>query len=806
MVVAGEESRAEQFARQQQDERRAIEAQKTSQRRLQEQGRESALPYGRVLFNELLEALTESVKTCLEAAVTNPTRARIHGAALPYLDSFDSPEQIAAVALVATLDRLTRRQRMPTFCQGIGSALEREARLVRLRQVNGTAQRRLGRMGLNRIQMSSKQTLKALRVPVEEWNDKAKLQVGNLLLDSIIEATGLVRVQKQRIGRITPYIVVPTDRALEVVAAIPPREAMVSYRAMVCPPNPWVGIHGGGRLGSIEPMIRLPVQDQEDRRGPALDPYRQAPGMAKVTAMVNHLQAVPLTCSGDMPGLLRVAWDNGIDGLFPCRRVPPEVPERLGDDYQPEELQRRNRLAAIAHRDRVKNRATRIRVERTIQHAEAMAGRDCWQGWCIDYRGRAYATNAYSTHQGPDYDRALIAFRPEPVGSDGIDWILKAAAGHDGLGRATWADRLAWGQENRQRMVAAAEDPLGRLELWRSTSDPWQFLQLCRGLKEAIETGQTGVPIRLDQTTSGLGILSALLRHRSTARLCNVWGKTPRDLYSVVAERCIAALRLELETSEDPHRRLMAERWLEVGITRSTVKGPVLAQPYGGSYMGAADAMADVMDAALGGDVQIEEFNWKVGIPAKYMAGILWREMKPLVAPCSLIKPWLRTVVTRVFLSGQPLEWTTPSGFPMRVADRMLKVIKVHTMLYGKQTATSFADAPLDAKLDPGLANKAICANFTHSFDAAFMTLVVDALRGRKIAVLPNHDCFATTPAHATELHNLLLHQFRGMWTTDWLEVFVEEVQGRTGVKLPKLPAYGDLAPGEIGENPHVFS
>jgi hypothetical protein len=25
-------------------------------------------------------------------------------------------------------------------------------------------------------------------------------------------------------------------------------------------------------------------------------------------------------------------------------------------------------------------------------------------------------------------------------------------------------------------------------------------------------------------------------------------------------------------------------------------------------------------------------------------------------------------------------------------------------------------------------------------------------------------------------------------------------------VKLPKLPVYGDLCPGEIGQNPYVFS
>lgn len=749
-------------------------------------------------------AVTDALKLLLEEAVTKPARARVHGAALPYLDGFESPEQIAAVALIAALDQLHRRHRQMTFCQHIGKALEDEYRLLQMKAKAPLTQRRLIRTTPSRRKLASRQVMEDIGIYCASWNDKAKFQVGALMLDVLTQATDLILVVKKRIGRTTPYFVLPSEAALAFIRACPPAVTGTSYRAMVCPPQPWECMLGGGVLGNTEPLIRINVQDMEDRHGKALDMYRDA-DMSMVLRVVNHLQATPLVCSSVMPELLRTGWDNGIDGLFPCRRIPPDVPDRLGDDPSAEDLKERNRLAAIAHRDRERHRFTRIKVERCVQHAEDLTGRTVWQAYQLDHRGRIYAVNRYATHQGPDQEKCLLSFRPEPVGSEGIDWIFKAAAGHYGLTRDSWETRLQWGTDRREQMLAAAKDPLGRLELWRSAKDPWQYLQLCQGLAEALETGATGVPIRLDQTTSGLGILSAMTRQRDIARLCNVWGKTPRDLYSVVADRVNVRLRHDLELGETDREKALAQLWLDFGVTRSTVKGPVLATPYGGSYMSACDTLVDLLETRLG-FVPLQEFNYRVGQPSKYLASHLWRELQDVVGPCMTVKKWLAKTVRQALSQNIPLEWTSPSGLPMRIADRMKTTTTVQTMLYGTKRSMNMADAPLDAKLDPTLANKAVCANFTHQMDAAFLTLVTDQMAVRNAPVLVNHDCFATTPARAGELHNLLLTTFSGLYRTDWLAVFREEMQARTGLSLPKLPEYGELCPGEIGTNPYIFS
>jgi DNA-directed RNA polymerase len=217
------------------------------------------------------------------------------------------------------------------------------------------------------------------------------------------------------------------------------------------------------------------------------------------------------------------------------------------------------------------------------------------------------------------------------------------------------------------------------------------------------------------------------------------------------------------------------------------------------------DTLVDLLDDHHG-FVPMKDFNYRVAVPAKYLAGHLWRELNAVVSPCMVVKAWLNKTVRKALSQNIPLEWTSPSGLPMRVADRMITTTKVETMLYGVKRSLNMADAPLDAKLDATAANRAACANFVHQMDAAYLTLVTDQLAERHIPVVTNHDCFATSPAHASELHNLLLTTFSGLYRTDWLAVMREEMQARTGLSLPKLPVYGELCPGEIGNNPYVFS
>ncbi|MFZ9559186.1 MAG: DNA-directed RNA polymerase [Vulcanococcus sp.] len=795
---------SEQLAREIKAGERARQANASSHRRIKELGKESALPYGQELYSRFLDDLAAALEVTFEQFLLDPGKARANAAAIPFFDPFKGVHHIASVALVATIDQLSRKQRLPTFCQNLGKAIEDETRLMRLQAKSPLELRRLMREGVSRRRLASKEVMQELGCPIPAWNDLTRLQVGRFLLDHVLQHLPLVRMVKHRVGRTTPYFILPTAEAEEFIRNCPQRVYSVAHSAMVCPPNDWPGLYGGGLLGNQECIVRVPIQDNEEKDTTAIEHYRQA-DLSRFIDGINHLQATPLVVDAEMVQLQRTAWENGISGLFPCGRAPLEVPERLADSPTAEELRTRNRLAAMAHRDREQNRVRRVRIERALQMAEELAGRTVWQAYHADHRGRIYTGNKYCTHQGPDTEKALLSFEQQaPATDDGIQWILKAAAGHYGLSRDHWHERLRWGEKAKDAMLAAAEDPLGRLELWRGAKDPWQFLQLCRGLKQALETGASGVPIRFDQTTSGCGLLSTLVRDAKTARLCNVFGTTPRDLYSVIAERVVQRLTVDLELGDEKERAL-AELWLSRGIDRGLVKGPVLATPYGGSYMSLCDSLVDALDRHLG-YVPLSEYAYRVAVPSKYLASHLWAELKEQVAPCLEVKKWLKVVCRKVMKAGYPLEWTTPMGWPMRLADREPTRRQVQTLLFGKKVNITMQDQPIDSPLSATQANKGIGANFTHGFDAALCQAVISRAVGLGMPLLTNHDCFATHMGDATVLHTSLLHSYSGMFRTNWLAVFREEVQLTTGISLPDPPYVGTLQVGLIGTNPYLYS
>ena len=181
--------------------------------------------------------------------------------------------------------------------------------------------------------------------------------------------------------------------------------------------------------------------------------------------------------------------------------------------------------------------------------------------------------------------------------------------------------------------------------------------------------------------------------------MCNVIGKTPRDLYSHIAERVCMRLGHDLQLGDDKQKAL-AEVWLRRGIDRKLVKGPVLAAPYGGSYMSLCDGLVDALDMHLG-YVPLDEYALQVAVPAKYLASHMWAELKAVVGPCLEVKAWLRKVCRKVMTAGYPLEWTTGMNWPMRKADRVPKRRVVQTYLFGKRMNLTLQDQPVDAVTQP---------------------------------------------------------------------------------------------------------
>ena len=764
------------------------------------QGKESATEYGTALFKEYGEAVKIGIDALLTRFANNQAIAGPNYQALPLLLHFKDKglEPIAAVALGTVLDTLTRRQRYGTLAGAIGRRIEDEVRAMAI-DARGPDLLRLlkKRSGGKKKEVVGAKVMNQLRVGQEPWAVADRRAVGALLLDVVIAETALVKIiflsQRQP-------LVEPTEKALLVAKACPPKAVRTKKLPMLAEPRPWPGLYGGGHYSNTQPLVGC--------RTPRDLGYLEQADLSTALEAVNALQQQEMVIDPWMVGIQRQAWDANLPDLFPVRREPLTPPPRPEHGYERTAWKEWQKEAVKAWHDEREGRRNRVRIEQAIRQCEQVAGQPLWFAYDLDFRGRIYSSNRYATHQGPDWEKAAVGFaHGEPCGESGADWLLKAAAGHFGLGKATWQERLSWGRNNIERLVAAAENPLDQLDLWSGAKEPWQFLQMAQAFRSWLRDPSCpiGVPIRFDQTTSGPGILAALVRDRRIAESCNLIGDRPSDLYGVVAAQVREVLRSDLEAG-DMREQKHAAFWLELGVDRKLTKGPVMTTAYGAAYQGVVDGLVELLTQEVG-LLQPWEYEGKLLSPSRYLAKRLLATLKTEVQPCLAVSDWLRQVSALVVRAQKPIEWTTPMGFPIRLGVLTPLSSKVQTLLSGTPSWQTLMDKPKAGELSARATNRSITANLVHSFDGALAHAIICRGATQGAQVLPNHDCFAAIPARCDWLHHTLHDELRAMYMPDWLGEISAEIKSRTGIKrLPKPPMVGDLCPGEIGQNPYCFS
>jgi DNA-dependent RNA polymerase len=764
--------------------------------------RESCTEYGTALFQQFADPVAREIEAILYRWAENPQLGGVGFGALPLVAALGSPQRIAAVALVTILDRLSHAVSFQGLALSIGLAVDAE---VKAGEIGKRSPASLDRL-LNRTTAEKRKAVLTIAArPIEGsnpiWTRQERATVGLLLLEVVRRETGLVIIDKaDQPNRRAQWRVLPSAKALDFIRRHPPRSLRPNRGPMVIEPIPWQGLVGGGHLANTSPVVQ--IRAARDHAAISYLSGRIGPQLAAV----NILQRQQLEVDPWMLQVQREAWDRGIPGLFPVERdpVPDAGPFPNSEPPNVQDAWRRNQ--ARHHQDLRDNSCRRLAIERALQTAEALVGRPIYQAHFLDFRGRAFTANRGLTHQGPDHQKALLRFasRGESIGAEGLEWILKAAAGHWGLTRHEWSARLDWGHEELWRLRAIASDPIGNADLWRQAKQPWQLLQMAKGWVEPIDGLWTGVPIRLDQTCSGAGIIATLLRDRAMAELCNVCGTGPNDLYSAVVER----LRQQLETDlhcGDAETHRVAAGWLDLGIDRSWVKAAVMHTPFGSTSRTVADGIRDQLQQRLG---PVDDWAGRIYRPSSYLESRLRVVLGTETESLMQLRRWLcdvgRLVVGR---HQQQIRWTTPMGWPMQMGRPTPSKSVIRTHLLGKLAAVTFENDPPDGELSARRTNGSITANLVHSFDAALVHAVSYRAGTQGAPLLTNHDCFATDAANASWLQKTLLDEFRALYATDWLEAIAEEIRCGAGLKeLPLPPTKGSLEIGDIGSNQYLFS
>jgi DNA-directed RNA polymerase len=781
---------AAQLKREQAEQVKAKEASAAQHRNLRARACESRTPYGIAMVRQHGERLRDAIELLLATWVSKPGMAGPRYCALPLLLHLAGRGGVAAIVSVAlplVVDGISQTRSHRPLAIAIGTALEREVRGATLDEKRKDTLRLMKRRYTAK-QITDPRMLRSLAVEPVKWTATDKFEVGALLLDLVAGTTGLVElVGRQHKGRST-FDVKPSADALAVVKASPIREVPAKRLPMLEQPQPWQELQGGGHLTNKKPVV-------------IRAPHLEAAAIPLQLAVVNQLQEQQMVVSTPMVALQVEAWDNGID-VFPVKRDPIEAPPPPTESVSKEAMRAWRLARADASYDRLQNGAMRRKVQRSINHLKELEGEPCWFAYEMDWRGRVYTANRVATHQGPDWEKAAIELQGEPADEEGFEWLLKAAAGHWGE-RGTWSERLAWGRANLELLTAAAEQPLDRVDLWRDAKDPWQFLQLCRAVRQwlADPTTPIGCPVRLDQHASGMAILAALTRDGKLAAMTRLTGDSPVDLYGLLAEKVVHQLRLDLEAGP-PHLQRQAAAWLELGVNRSVLKGPTMTTVYGAGFWSMADGLVAHLEAKK--TVEPALYERELVQPSQYLARHINAVLKEELSSCFKVRTWLKAVARKVVETQQPVQWTTPTGFPVELGEEQQERAAVRTAVSGSRRWAATKATP--GELSARVTSRGITANLIHSFDAAFCQRVVCRAGALDFQLLTNHDCFAAIPSRAGQLHQLLHQELNAMYQPNWLGKVQREIKSGSGVEIPKAPMARKLKVGEIGSNPYAFS
>lgn len=589
-----------------------------------------------------------------------------------------------------------------------------------------------------------------------------------------------------------------SDYARDVILADPAADLIdQGGYPMVSVPDDWSPTEVGGYyLPTIKEWTRMIKGARRPRSCPSA--YHT----------LNALQKTPWRVNTEVLEVLRGVLADpvlSIKLLNTGRMEVPEMPEELiglQKDAATEEqrLEYRRWMGARreAHVFNAKSMQASGRVIRAFQEAEELAGEpELYFVWTYDSRGRVYASATGMSPQGSDLQKALLRFA---YGSRIMNerqkelWLTDIAQRY-GYDKASYADSVKWVEDNREIILACAEDPLNNTH-WLDADQPFGFLASCfeyRRYLEDPEGFRSYLPVNLDGACNGSQHCAAILRDEVVAGLTNLRNAPVRsDLYLATAEAARALLGAPDGGPLDYFR--------EHGLPRGLVKRPTMTVAYGCTRY--------ALPYSLYGDyLQSHPVEGHDGYKVAYaLVPPVWEAMNQTQRSTMQVLDAL----TRALGPDQikpKVRWTTPDGFPAYqwYTEEIREFIRAPWGPDLKLARVWFEGAKKeDSKPDARRHRAALAPNFIHSLDATHLRRVVNRMSSEfccgDFAMI--HDSFGVPVGHADVLWQVVREEFYRMYTEcePLKALFVE-----WGLPLEGLPAPGSWNIEEVLTSTYAF-
>jgi DNA-directed RNA polymerase, mitochondrial len=776
---------------------------------------ETATDAGLHLLKRAIEPLIQAVEGFIRDEQTKG-RGRKH-IALPYLMQLE-PEVVAFLTAKGILNAVSSHVALTKAAITIAKSLEDELRFRHFQTENQPFYDAVHKRIHRKTSYDYKRTvlihsMGKVGMAWESWSKTDKVHIGILCIDLMAKATGLIDiVQIPKRKDDTAYYVVPTQAALDWLEKEHSHCALLAptHLPMLVPPKDWTTPYDGGYLGVLKDTLKL-VKTHNPKYLEELAGYP----MPDVYQAVNHIQQTAWRVNDKVLNVAQVLWDSHSERAgLPSRddRMPRAcpVPKTLTVEQMTPEQQTLfynwKREAAQLYESNVINRSKRLMFSKTLYVAHKFVEEsEIYFPHIMDFRGRVYPVANFLSPQGNDFAKGLLTFaQGKPLeNQQAANWLAIHGANLYGKDKLNFEERIAFVEAFTSTIQAIAHDPLANLE-WTEAKKPWQFLAFCfewAGYKREGYAFVSRLPIALDGTCNGLQHFSAMLRDEVGGAAVNLTPSAkPQDIYQRVADVVLEKLKAEVENQSD--KQEMAEHWLRFGVTREITKRPVMILPYGGTRLSCRAYIEEHIKKCLQ-EGQLNSFANEQGDnlfqASQFLAGFIWQSIGEVVIAARQAMDWLQQAARLVSKEALPIQWTTPSGFPVQQAYYDVRTRRIKTQLAGNVIRKVYLclNETLDT-LNPKEQANGISPNFVHSMDAAALHLYVNQAKALGINNFSLvHDSYGTL-ASDTELSAACIRQvFVSIYRDDVLDrlrcTLLRLLSDKNAKCLPDLPSKGRL-------------
>lgn len=759
------------------------------------------------LLRQALEPTVTAIKDYIES-VNNGEATKLAGT-VHFLSQFQ-PEVPAYVVAKLSIDAVASRIRLQTLAINVATLLEEQMNMSAVKEASdatdvariarGEHPLHLYQRMLNKLKISQggqyrhcllKSKQEFIGIKAIRWGIGEKLRVGTLLVELFSQATGLVEIVSDRVGKESFTVIRATESLKTWLTESHARCELLApvYMPMVCPPRKWTNPRNGGYLTLKQKMVL--------KKGKNYHAELAQAEMPMVYAALNALQETQWQINGAIHRVMRDLWDTGGGyGGIPLAddRAIPAKPLGMAED--PELLRTWKQAASETHNLNHREEGKRFGFAKKLDVADRFAEYEViYFPHVMDWRGRIYSLPAYVHPQGDDSSKALLRFaKGKALGPDGAFWLAVHGANCAGVDKVSFEERVQWVIENTEEIMAVAVDPLAN-KFWLDQDSPWQFLAFCfewLGYSMQGDDYVSHLPVGLDGSCNGLQNFSAALRDPIGGAATNlIPSDQPSDIYQIVADKSL------LTIAEDNRLNV---KWADVwdhNVPRWVAKRPTMTMPYGSGRYGYRDQLVE----------EIKRKESKTGLSVlppgtdrynacTYLAGVIDHALKGTVVKAAEAMAWLKECARVASANGLPIYWRTPSGFLAMQDYRTIKGQRYDFMVAGRRVQL-WMNIETDV-LNSRKMGQAVAPNVIHSFDAAHLCRTVSyAAEAGLTDFAMVHDSYGTHAADCGTLSDVLrrafIDQYSGDVFKDWLEQIKEQLPPELVAKLPPPPTQGTL-------------